>query len=77
MLGASIADVEKERTLSSTVPTSVYDGMCVPDLGSYLGYNPSPIMSGDDGKLLSSSAPTHISSPATPAPTNNNFLEGK
>lgn len=56
----------------------MYDTMCVPDLGAYLGYNQPPLMSGDDRKSLTSTpAPAHTPTPGTPAPTNNNFLEGK
>lgn len=76
-----VSDVEKERALSGGVPANMYENMCVPDLGAYLDYNqPPPMMPADDRKMLTATPapPTHNTpSPATPAPNNNNFLEGK
>ncbi|XP_017769215.1 PREDICTED: ETS-like protein pointed [Nicrophorus vespilloides] len=69
-------DVERERTIASANHTHIYDSMCVPDLGTFLEYNPSGVMLGIDRKPIVNPAQPNTPTPGTPAPNNNNFMEG-
>lgn len=65
---------------NSAVSNTIYEPMCVPELGAYIDYTQAPaVLSGDDRKSVSvSSIANPPGTPAPSQPTNNNFLhEGK
>lgn len=61
-----VADVERER---SSVATSIYNSICVPELG-FLDYQGNIIP--EDRKPVVNITPVGTSTPA--APSNNNFI---
>ncbi|KAJ8964661.1 hypothetical protein NQ317_013179, partial [Molorchus minor] len=68
---------EKEGALNNpVVSSSMYEPMCVPELGAYIDYTQAPgVLPGEDRKPVPvSSISNATSSPSTPQSTNNNFL---
>lgn len=82
-----ISDVEKERSALENVPPTLYDTMCVPDLGDFLPvYNYqstalTPAPRNEDHKPPTATTPAsapHSPQPPTSVASNNNFIhDGK
>ncbi|XP_065168998.1 protein c-ets-1-A isoform X3 [Atheta coriaria] len=68
-------DVERERFLAQS-NQSIFESMSVPDLTYLDHYSSTGVMAGIDRKPIIPPAPAHTPTPSTPAPNNNNFMEG-